>query len=276
MIRHEERPRLSRKFHISIIGNGFVGSAHAKFLAGKAKLTIWDKKSNNPYPIDDVAESDLVIVCVNTPTLPSGECDISFVCEAVKSIPLGPTVLIRSTIPPGTTQQLEKKFQRHITFAPEYIGETGVRHAWGDDLSRVPHFILGGTSEARRTTLEVLAPLLPKGVEIFQCTSTEAEVIKLMENAFLATKVAFVNELYDYCVAIDADWEAVREGWIKDVRIGQSHTCVYVDSRGFGGSCLPKDLKSLEFEMKRHGIDPILVQGVLQSNSRVRQLNDQP
>ena len=256
--------------HITIIGQGFVGSAYKSFLQERAHVTVWDCTYSEDYPTEEIARSQLAMICVGTPRLKTGACDVSAVRKALKDLPQGPLVSIRSTVPPGTTKTLTEEFQRSITFAPEYIGETGSNHAWGSNIDKVPHFILGGDAESRRSTLRVLKPILPKAIRIFECSSTEAEVIKLMENAFLATKVAFVNELYDYSQALGCDWQKVRGGWLQDPRIGLSHTKVFPNSRGFSGSCLPKDLSSLIHEMKTLKIDPIMMCGVRDSNRRIR------
>lgn len=261
---------MSRQSHIAIIGNGFVGSAYTSYLKSRATLTVWDKLDGNDYPYNDIKCCDLVIICVGTPELPSGQCDLTSVHEAVASTPPGPPILIRSTVPPGTTLRLAEEFNRDIAFSPEYIGETGDRHLWGNKVGLIPHLIIGGKTEVRKSILKILQPLIQPSTEFLECTSLEAEIIKYMENAFLATKVAYVNELYDYCSTLGADWQTVRRGWLMDPRIGESHSQVYMDERGFGGSCLPKDLNSLIYEMSQHGVNSALLQGVRESNRRIR------
>jgi UDP-glucose 6-dehydrogenase len=118
--------------------------------------------------------------------------------------------------------------------------------------------------------LDRLVALLGPARTYFQCTAIEAEVIKYMENAFLATKVAFVNEFYEICRAVGAEWHTVREGWLLDPRIGRSHSAVFVDRRGFGAKCLPKDLRAIVAASTSAGYRPELLAEVLESNERHR------
>ena len=91
-----------------------------------------------------------------------------------------------------------------------------------------------------------------------------------MENAFYATKVAFCNELYDICDAVNVDWNVVRELWLSDPRLHRMHTAVFKDKRGFGGKCLPKDTLALVQIAKKAGATSDLLEGVLSSNKKVR------
>ena len=93
---------------------------------------------------------------------------------------------------------------------------------------------------------------------------------KYMENAFLATKVTFCNEMYDIAKALGADYHLAREMWIADPRIGASHTFVYEDNRGYGGSCLPKDIASIAAQGEEFGVDTTLIQSVIKKNEIYR------
>jgi len=79
----------------------------------------------------------------------------------------------------------------------------------------------------------------------YACSAVEAEIIKYMENSFLTTKVAFVNQFYDIANLFGADWHRVREGWLLDERVGRAFSAVFADNRGFGGKCLPKDISAI-------------------------------
>jgi UDPglucose 6-dehydrogenase len=94
--------------------------------------------------------------------------------------------------------------------------------------------------------------------------------VKYMENSFLATKVAFVNEFYEICRSFGADWHAVREGWLLDPRIGRSHSAVFTANRGFDGKCLPKDVNAIVRAASEVGYRPALLAEVLASNARFR------
>lgn len=106
------------------------------------------------------------------------------------------------------------------------------------------------------------------------CTSLEAELIKYMENSFLATKVTFVNEYYDIVTRYGADWHRVREGWLLDGRIGRPHTTVFRDRRGYSGKCLPKDIQAITRAAEEDlGYSARLLKQVIDVNHRMNELN---
>jgi UDPglucose 6-dehydrogenase len=100
-----------------------------------------------------------------------------------------------------------------------------------------------------------------------------AELCKYMENCFLATKVAFVNQFYDIAQAFDVDFSELRELWLVDPRVGSSHSSITTE-RGFRGRCLPKDVSALVAAMKATGGAPLL-EAVLDYNKHVCQVADQ-
>lgn len=97
-------------------------------------------------------------------------------------------------------------------------------------------------------------------------TPGEAEMAKYMENTFFATKVTFCNQFYDLCLAMDVDYNKVRETWLLDPRIGRSHTFVYPDNRGYGGSCLPKDTAAIIYQGDEFYTDMSLLKAVEKIN----------
>jgi len=102
----------------------------------------------------------------------------------------------------------------------------------------------------------------------------EAELIKYMENSFLATKVTFVNEYYDIVTRYGADWHRVREGWLLDGRIGRPHTTVFRDRRGYSGKCLPKDVQAITRAAEEDlGYSARLLKQVIDVNHRMNELN---
>ena len=93
---------------------------------------------------------------------------------------------------------------------------------------------------------------------------------KYMENAFFATKVTFCNEMFDVCKKLGIDYNVVRELWTADPRIGKFHTFVYEDNRGYGGSCLPKDISSLRKQGVENDVDMTLISSVIKKNSIIK------
>jgi nucleotide sugar dehydrogenase len=255
---------------IAIIGMGHVGRSMQALLAGHAQLVTFDASGTQEYPRRDLAACDAGLICVDTPMRADGSCDTSKVCEAVSRLPVD-RVLVKSTIAPGTTDSLIETTGKQICFSPEYIGESSYYHPfWADGIRAVPFVILGGEPALRQWFIDLLLPVLGPVKTYFQCSALEAELIKYMENAYFATKVSFVNEFRRICSAFRADWHTVREGWLLDPRIEPMHTAAFVQSPGFSGKCLPKDLHAIVHAATAAGYSPALLIEVLRSNQRYR------
>jgi UDPglucose 6-dehydrogenase len=130
--------------------------------------------------------------------------------------------------------------------------------------------ILGGERRHTIPTADLYKSALSADVTIWQTDARTAELTKYMENAFLALKVAFCNEMYDIAGAVGVDYNELRELWLLDPRIGRSHTLVYPDDRGFGGSCLPKDARALVHIANAAGIEAPLLASMISANERLR------
>jgi nucleotide sugar dehydrogenase len=243
----------------------------SQLLEPHGTIVGYDATQKSPYPRSELAECEFAVVCVGTPEAPDGTCDLSHVHDAVRELPVE-RILIRSTVPPGTTDQLVASTGKRICFSPEYVGENQqFEPSWPGGPHDVPFLILGGEPEIRRYFIDRFVQILGPEKTYFQTTALEAELVKYMENAFLATKVTFVNEFFEMCAAMGADWHTVREAWLLDPRIGRSHTAVFEDNRGFSGRCLPKDLKAIVRSAESAGYRPELLLEVLRSNARFLQ-----
>jgi UDPglucose 6-dehydrogenase len=256
--------------NIGICGYGIVGQGLGRFLGRRSsiRLTIHDKfdrRFANPEGYACFSKCDFVFVAVPTPTSSDGmSCDLESVHEVVSHIDV--PMCIKSTIPPGTTVALVNRYKKSIAFSPEYMGE-GPRHPWPETDS-CGFVIVGGSKEVCRlvsTTMSAINPNL--SVRITDAIS--AEMCKYMENCFLATKVIFMNQFHELCSAADLDFETVRDLFLLDSRIGTSHTFV-TDDRGFGGKCLPKDVRALIGWARPYGGAPLL-ERVIEFNERIRE-----
>lgn len=253
---------------VGIIGLGPVGRSMRQMFEAEAKVVEYDKGTHEKYPEDELAECDFAVVCVGTPMRDDGTCDVSHVEEAVTKLPVD-RVLIKSTIVPGTTDRLVAETGKHICFSPEYIRETTYFHpCWDRGAASIPFFVIGGEPGSRQALINHVIPILGPEKTYFQCTAIEAEIIKYMENSYLAAKVTFVNEFFEICQAFDADWHTVREGWLLDPRVDKAHTLVFPQDRGFGGRCLPKDVNAIVEAAAAAGYSAELLQAVLDSNRR--------
>lgn len=244
---------------IGIIGYGHVGTAmHELFKAA----IVYDKYKNIGAR-EAINECDVVFICVPTPMREDGSCDTSIVEEVIQWCNCK-CLILRSTVRIGFTREMREKYNKEIVFQPEYYGET-VAHPFAN-LSDRNWLTFGGTKTGINLAIKAYQTVINANVTIYQCSSDEAEMAKYMENAFFATKVTFCNEMYDLCQKLNIDYNVVREVWTADPRIGKYHTFVYEDNRGYGGSCLPKDISSVRAQGVENGIDMSLISAVIKKN----------
>lgn len=255
---------------IGIIGMGHVGrNVERRFTAASIETVTYDNADGAPYPRSELKSCDFVVICVGTPKRSDGAAEVSDVFDAITRCP-SDRILLRSTVPPGTTEALVARTGKSVCFSPEYVGETtfasNTWDHWADDRT---FQIIGGHPGSRSWFLAKLTTIYGASTRFFECTSTEAEIIKYMENCFFAAKITFVNEFYDLCKSLDSNWFAVREGWLLDPRIERDHTAVMPDDRGFSGRCLPKDVDALLQFARERGLSMPLMKAVRDANERL-------
>lgn len=251
---------------IAIIGYGYVGSAYHKLFP---EAVIYDPAKGYKNK-KEVNLCDLAIVCVPTPSKPDGSCDTSIVEKTVSWLKT-PLILIKSTIPPGTTKKLKKKYKKRICHSPEYIGEGKYyvppwKYPHPSEVQHHTFMIIGGDPKDREEIISIFLPVLGPDKFYFQVDETTSELIKYMENAWGATKVTFCNEFYEIAKRFNVDYNLLREGFLLDSRVERMHTAVFKDKRGFGGKCFPKDLNALVRFSEKAGYEPKLIKQVLKSN----------
>jgi len=226
---------------IIIAGYGFVGKAVANSLKENNDLVVVDPKYTDDK-IVDYYDADGIIICVGTPSTPSGGCDSRDICGVLDEVPISMPVLIKSTISIDVIEALKIIYPEHeICYSPEFL-----RAATADkDFADQTYMILGGT-DSNRVWDDLFRNSLSKLKTIFYCSAEEASLTKYTINSFLATKVAFFNQIYDVCQASRVDYDTVRSLITQDKRIGGSHTQVPGPDggRGFGGHCFPKDTRA--------------------------------
>jgi len=184
----------------------------------------------------------LLFVCVDTPPTPSGDADLSRVRAVVDELSAdGDHVLVmKSTVPAGTGETIRRELPGlAYVSCPEFLKEGS---AVADFLH--PDRVVIGADEGDEEAGDAVARLYePLGGEIVRTDVASAEMIKLASNAFLATKISFVNEIANVCEEVGADVAEVARGMGLDQRIGPSFLRAGI---GYGGSCFPKDLKALK------------------------------
>jgi len=262
---------------IGIIGNGFVGSAilHG-FVLHVDDILIYDKDpKRSTHSFDEmVEESDVIFICVPTPMFESGECDLSIVEGVVKQLNeyksmISKVIVIKSTVVPGTVESLAKKYySMNFVFNPEFLTERKARL----DFINTSRIVLGSNKEAAIDKVEQLYRVRFPYTQIIRTDFGTAQLIKYMANCFFATKVSFMNEMYQVCQAIGGNWQEAVEGFITDGRIGNSHIDVpgHDGDLGFGGKCFPKDLNAMIKRAEALGVEPCVMKGAWKKNNEVR------
>ena len=241
MVSKTRKQKMAKLIKIGIAGIGMVGGALKRYFEKKPnyKLFLYDK-NKKIGSLKELNKADFIYVCVPTPY--KGKCDTSMVEEVISKLKGQKVVIIKSTIIPGTTERLQKKFSQHkILYNPEFLTEATA----DQDFSFPDRQIIGYTKQSYDVAKEILLqlPLAPFERIV---PATVAEMIKYFGNAWFFVKVVFANQMYDLCQKLGIDYELVREGVSADKRIGRTHLKIWHNGyRGAGGKCLPKDLKSL-------------------------------
>ena len=232
------------RYKVGIIGNGFVGESQAFAFSPIADVRVYDiDPLKSTTTLEDVHTCDFIFVCVPTPMKSSGEQDLSYVESVFEHANSGPVYIIKSTVLPGTTKQLQTRYKDlNIIFNPEFLTE---RTAKLDMLTQA-RIVLGGKREMTNK-VELLYSSRFMNRHFIHTDSTTAELIKYMNNSFFATKVSIMNEFHRLSKALGANWDDALYGFASDGRIGDSHLHVPgPDGKlGYGGTCFPKDVNAI-------------------------------
>jgi UDPglucose 6-dehydrogenase len=256
---------------VGIIGLGVIGSAQADMFREHDQVA-YDPAHHDTYPAADLAECDFIIVCVGTPEGQDGHADLTYLESATEALPPAVPVVVRSTVPPGTTDRLLADTGRLYAHAPEFMGEN-IQHSWQRPVD-VPYMIIGGTPEATRFFHERFRTVFPG--HIHECTSAvESELAKYAANLYWAARVTFINELALICEQFGADYENVRAAWLSDPRMTGVYTKRAGYPPGFDGRCWPKDLAALIAASTDAGYDPAFLRAIDEANDRYRRQTPQ-
>jgi UDPglucose 6-dehydrogenase len=213
-----------------------------------------------------IQAADVIYIAVGTPSAPDGSADLTGVLAVAKQIGdnlrRAATVIIKSTVPVGTADQVRELVQARTTQEfdvvsnPEFLKEG----AAVEDFMRPDRIVIGCRAPRSRTVMEQLyASLVRTGRPILFMDNRSAELTKYASNALLATKISFMNELSRLCEKTGADVELVRKGAGADTRIGPRFLFA---GAGYGGSCFPKDVKALCDTAKKYGMTLAIAEAV--------------
>ena len=261
---------------LGVIGAGFVGGAVINgFDTPKVKQRVVDPKVSTSTIQQMVEEgTHLTFVCLPTPESANGSVDVSIVDQVLAELDklaYDGIVVIKSTITPDHLQRFVQDYDLRIVYNPEFLTEANAHN----DFINPPMQILGGTWEdcdvVERAYVEFSKV---KVVPTFKTDIVSASLLKYTINSWLATKVTFMNELYQLHKASGAEtsWEQFVDMLQRDKRVGESHLRVPgPDGKfGFGGHCFPKDTAGLLSYADKNNIDLSVLNKAVETNARIR------
>ena len=231
--------------NVGIVGCGVIGGALKKWLEENTNHKIFVSDPPKGYN-DDMSVCDVFFVQIHIPTEQDGTQNLSVLESIISNLPNKP-IFVRTTILPGTSDRLSKKFNKHVYFMPEFLTErTSV-----NDFKVQPMVF---TAE-----IELLQEIFPHK-QFITMSSLEAEITKYAHNVFGALKVTYFNAIYDYCRKLGANYNKVHQGVLLSGYINDTHTQVPgPDGKfGYGGKCFPKDVNALTEATKGYPLHDII------------------
>ncbi len=242
---------------------------------GLAEIVSHNQRLNRLYFTTDLKhgiENSLVIfLAVGTPSAPDGSPDLSAILSVAGRIAENLTgyriIVTKSTVPVGTHQRItdiiRSKTQTPFDYVsnPEFLKEG----AAVDDFMSPDRIIIGTTNpDVRQIMKQLYDPFMRKSRRVLYMDPASAELTKYAANMMLATRISFMNEIAALCEKLGADVELVRQGLGSDSRIGSAFLFPGV---GFGGSCLPKDIRAIVHTGSQHGVEMKIARSVQQVNT---------
>lgn len=257
---------------LGLIGHGVVGSAVASaFEAIGHKVLIYDKyKYTNA--ISNLLNTELIFVCVPTPTQ-AGEQNLEALHDVLRqlhNLHYSNPVVIKSTVVPGTCDGLSKIYSRlKLIHNPEFLTQ---RNAFVDFMNQRVILLSGLDSAALAKTVDIYKALFKNADVNWSTDFKVTELAKYVHNVFLASKVAIMNEFYEYCQKLSLDYDQVIEFALSQGGVGEGHTRVPgPDGKlGFGGACFIKDTMALLNDYTQVGIHAEVLLAVIAQNKRIR------
>lgn len=254
---------------IGIIGVGFVGNAILSSLKNE-RLKINDSAKGHDSSYDELHACEAIFVCVPSPSKSDGSCDTSILEDVLQKLKGYTGVIIsKVTAPPGVYSVLQKKYPQ-LVYIPEFLTAANAT----DDYSRTKKFIIGGNVLAYQNEAVRVMRYSHNGSTFSYCSIEEASFVKYTINAFLASKVSFMNEIYDVAEAANLTWDIIQNlvMFVDKDRMGSSHMDVPGPdgNRGFGGMCFPKDTAGLLAYANTLGIEMNILNTAVKKNKSLR------
>ena len=254
--------------NIGIIGLGVVGSAiNTGFEKLGHEILCHDLKLNST--IKDILPSEIVFLCVPTPQSDDGSCDTNIITGVLKELSANEykgIVAIKSTVECGFTQKAINEFNNlTLCFVPEFLRE----RCAVDDFIHNHNLLAVGTHD--KFVFEKLVEAhghYPK--EAVRLKPTEAEILKYYNNVFAAYKIIFANIMAEVCDKLDCDYTTVKDAFVKFGRCKDTYLDVNENLKGYGGMCLPKDVKAMTRLLDKLNIDFDTLKSIDKDNSKLK------
>lgn len=282
------------KHKIGVIGCGFVGTAVSTgfqtILDDNVEVREYDKYKDTESLETVVEESDIIFLCLPTPMNEDGSCNISILEQVVEEISLTTEeeklLVIKSTVPPGTTEKLSLAYPKfNFCFNPEFLTQA----KFIQDFINQDRVFLGWPSKPtlgrnwqkiNNLYRDFLDTRNEKEMNItttfWSGPAKTVEMAKYVGNTYLTAKVVFFNEMYEICDKSGIDYNQVMGLVTADKRIGTSHTKVPGPDGQFGagGPCFPKDTNALIAYAKSFGVDPLVLESMWTKNLLIREVHE--
>ena len=251
---------------IGVIGIGVVGSA-VKFGFERLGHDVSYHDTVKNTSIKDILHTQVCYICVPTPANEDGSCDTSIVESVLDELvehQYAGIACIKSTVIPGTTERLQKKF-RALAFVPEFLRE---RYAISDFIQDHEVCVIGTDNDIFYEIIKESHGDYPK--EFIQCTPTEAEFAKYFHNVHNAMQITFANSFYEVCVKMGVDYNKMKNTLKNRSNMNMAYLDCNKNFRGFGGVCLPKDTKAMDYLSKKLDLDVGFFDHILSENEKYR------
>lgn len=260
---------------IGVVGIGAVGKAIVEgFRIRGHTVVTYDKSTDKRLP-KEFNEVGFIFVCVPTPTLITGEQDLSDILEVLDLLSpwYSGVIILKSTILPGTTTGLQGKYpELRMVCSPEFLTESTALQDF-----RHPDKVLIGVSGEQmhdHETILLLRDFYGNAVEVKVVCAEVAEMTKYMINSYYALRVIFANQIYDLCKVLCIDYEEVRKCFELDKRVAPGHFEIFYKgkkTRGYDGKCLPKDVSAFVRLGNNRGVRLTLLEEVNSVNNSLQE-----
>jgi UDPglucose 6-dehydrogenase len=252
---------------IGIVGLGVIGSA-AKYGFEKLGHTVKVHDLKFDTELSSLLDSEIIYVCVPTPSNEDGSCNTSIVelvVDELHKLNYKNVIAIKSTVEPGLTRKLIDSYKNdNICFVPEFLRE---RCAISDFIENHDLLAIGTENKSVFETIKKSHGGYPRNIK--QLSPTEAELLKYYSNIYNAMRIIFANEMYEVAKRLDANYSRIKEAYClrntKDMYLD-----VNENFRGYGGVCLPKDTKAIAALCKRLDLDLKLFETIDSENNKFK------